>query len=318
MQRRLVFPWLLFICLLAPAVGRPTGYEFIRHQGQLVRHPLENLPWRIYVNDQRYYPATLHAMRTWNGAGHRLGYPDLFAPVDNRRDADMVMDWSGRGLPPDKAAGVWWDFNPGGVRISKMVIDPHHRVPEGNRAQILLQELGHILGLGDSSDSDDVMHPVMHSRRYRAVEEAELTSRDLEAFRWLYSQERYIPIVSSARRTDTPAGVEQPAGEAGSLLLFDPIRVELTASVNVRITLRNPTQETVRGPLRLELWGRVPGNPEWRELKVWRNLQKIPSGYRVSRDYFSDLQPLFQGEFELMSRVVHSESGDILGERSYP
>lgn len=292
----------LLLGLVTPVAGQPGGYDFIRHNGKVVRHSPQSLPWRVYVNDHRYYKATLHALRTWNTEGHRLGLPDLFAPVDNLTDADMVMDWTGQGLPPDKAGGVWWSFTSDGVRISKFVMDPYHQVPEGNRAQILLQELGHALGLGDSSHRGDVMYPFMHTKRYRRVKDAALSARDKQAFRWLYSQSRYAPILSG--RQSAPV-VVTPPGQPTGTLKFDPITVELRSSVNVRVSVRNPQDETFRGPFELQLMGRPQGTQQWRLLKSWSGLQKIPAGHRLSRDYFSEMQPLFSGRFELRATVVH-------------
>ena len=299
-------------------MAQPPGYDFIRHRGKVVRHPTEKLPWRIYVTKESHFEAFLHAVRAWNEAGHHMGYPDLFAPVVNLRDADMVVDWSGKGLPADKAGGVFWSFGDGQARITKMVMDPLHQIPEGNRSQILLQELGHALGLGDSSDPRDVMHPRMHSRRYRRGEFAKLTSRDLEAFRWLYSRQSFVPIVSTSLRETSPALSEQLEAAVSGALMVEPIRVEVTASVSVRLVLRNPSQESVRGPLALELWGRALGDSSWMSLKTWQGLDQVPAGYRVSRDYFGDLQPLFLGNFELLCRVYRTDTKEVLGEGHYP
>ncbi|MCA9778355.1 MAG: hypothetical protein KC800_16625 [Candidatus Eremiobacteraeota bacterium] len=314
MRTTLIIFTLLISTLAAQA--QPPGYDFIRSNGKVVRQPLDSLPWRIYVSDERHFEAFVHAVRTWNGAGHRLGYPDLFAVVRSLSDADMVVDWSGKGLPPDKAAGVWWDIQSDQAHILKFVMDPLHRIPEGNRSQILLQELGHVLGLGDSSDTRDVMHPLMHSKRYRNVKSANPSSRDLQAFNWLYTQNDFIPIVSNSRRSTGPAA--QPISPSQTALQFDPIKVEITGSVNVRLIFRNTGEETVRGPFALELWGRGLGDAQWVSLKTWNGIDKVPAGYRVSRDYFSELQPLFQGRFELLCNVRREESGEVLGEARYP
>jgi hypothetical protein len=311
--------WIAFlqiVLLCSQSAAQPAGYDFIRHQGKVVRHPIDSLPWRIYVSDQRHFEAFVHAVRTWNAAGHRQGYPDLFACVIDLKNADMVVDWSGKGLPPDKAAGVWWVRGNGQMRISKMVMDPMHKIPEGNRAQILMQELGHILGLGDSSDKRDIMYTVMKTRRHRKVKSAKLTSRDLAAFRWLYSQQSFVPIVSASRR-QTSVAPEAPTGPASNRLHLEPIKVELTGSVNVRLFIKNPTQETLRAPMILELYAKGRGESQWVSLKSWK-LDKVPGGYRISRDYFSDNQPLFTGQFELLSKIYRSDTKEVLAERRYP
>lgn len=187
---------LLSLLLITPCLAQPSGFEFVEYRGQVVRHPASDFPWKIYVSDHRYYDATLHAIRAWNAAGYELGYPDIFAPVDNRIDADTVMDYSGEGLPGDKAAGVWWKFDSDGARITRFVVDPSYVVPNGNRAQILLQELGHILGLDHSKDPGDIMFAVGDRHRHKSVSEAKLSYRDKEAFRWLYSQQQFLPVAS--------------------------------------------------------------------------------------------------------------------------
>lgn len=308
---------LLALLLITPCLAQPPGYDFVQYRGKVVRHPASDFPWKIYVSDHRYYDATLHALRAWNAVGYELGYPDIFAPVDNRIDADTVMDYSAEGLPGDKAAGVWWDFESDGARITRFVVDPNYAVPNGNRAQILLQELGHILGLDHSRDPGDIMFAVGDRRRRKNVSEARLSARDKEAFRWLYSQQQFLPIVSTSRSNGVnvqPSVGTTPTGT----LSFDPIAVEITASVNVRLTFRNPGAGTVRAPMLLELWGRVRGSNEWRSLKAWTGIEKVPSQYKVSRDYFSELQPLFEGPFELMARVTRTDTSEILAERTYP
>ena len=314
-MRSLLIVAVFGLALASSTLAQPAGYDFVRHRGKLIRHPIAGLPWRVYVNDHRYYEATLHALRTWNAAGHRQGYPDLFAPVDNLVDADMLLDWTGKGLPSDKAGGVYWNFQGEMPRISRLVMDPYHQIPEGNRAQILLQELGHTLGLGDSSHPQDIMYPIMHTRRYRRVNEAQLTSRDLAAFRWLYAQDTFLPITSDNRvdTQSTPLITMQPTGQ----LEFDPIKVELKNSVNVRIALRNPQTETLRAPLVIELWGRPRGQGQWRQLKTWNGLDKIPAGYRITRDYFTEMQPLFASPFELMVQVHRSDNSEVLAETTY-
>lgn len=318
MRYRVLFCLGLVFALMScsSTLAQPRGYEFIQHRGKVVRHSVESLPWRIYADDERHYEALLHAVRTWNGAGHNLGLPDLFAIVTDLSNADLVVDWSGRGLPPDKAGGVWWIHDSEGVRISKMVMDPLHRIPKGNRAQILLQEFGHILGLGDSSERRDVMHPVMHTRRHRKVKSAKLSQRDLAAFLWLYTQQDFVPIISTSRGKTTAVS-EAPTGPASGRLQFEPIKVELTGSVNIRIFLKNPNEETLRAPMTMELLAKGKREKRWTSLKTWE-LAKVPAGYRISRDYFSDNQPLFMGDFELLCKVYRTDTQEVLAERSYP
>jgi hypothetical protein len=197
-----------------------------------------------------------------------------------------------------------------------MVMDPLHKIPEGNRTQILLQEFGHILGLGDSSHRSDVMYPVMHTRRHRKVKSAKLSSRDAEALRWLYAQQDFVPIVSASRARNAVFS-QAPKSPPSGRLQLEPIKVELTGSVNIRLFVTNPTDETLRAPMVLELLGRGRGETRWIPLKSWE-LEKVPAGFRLSRDYFSDSQPLFVGDFELLAKVYRSDNQEVLAERPYP
>ena len=63
-MRTLLIVALLGLNLGSSALAQPAGYDFVRHRGKLIRHPIAGLPWRVYVNDHRYYEATLHALRT--------------------------------------------------------------------------------------------------------------------------------------------------------------------------------------------------------------------------------------------------------------
>ncbi len=136
-----------------------------------------------------------HALVIWNAEGSRLGLGELFLPASSPEEAQLIVDWSGSGLPSDKAAGVFWDINLGYKRVLKITIEGGFRVPDGNKAQILLQEFGHVLGLDHSQDRDDVMYEVMHTRRLRRMTDARLTHRDRAALEWLYSQDETIPIL---------------------------------------------------------------------------------------------------------------------------
>lgn len=195
--------------LTVPAWAQPPGYEFIQHRGSLCRLAPESLPWRLYSNDPAFFQVTLHCVRTWNAAGHAAGMPDLFSLVDSPSSAQLVIDWSGRNLPPDKAAAVWWNTDGTRPRIVGLTIDPDRRLPVGNLAQILLQELGHILGLDHSDRREDVMYRVMQTRRYPNLQAAELSARDLAAFRWLYVQPHYLAMLGPFEQ-DTPA-VPEPS-----------------------------------------------------------------------------------------------------------
>ncbi len=66
-------------------------------------------------------------------------------------------------------------------------------------AEDLVQELGHILGLGQSDDPRDMMGqhnlPPEHYDNHAPLEFVDLTRRDLAAVVWLFDQDRFVPMV---------------------------------------------------------------------------------------------------------------------------
>ena len=189
-------PALLFFSLFLPAVAQlPSGYSVSRQFSKPCRINTANFPWHVYSTDPRFNAFMNQALVSWNAEGTRLGFGPFFLPASTPEGAELVVDWSGTGLPSDKAAGVFWDINLGYKRVLKISVEGGYRVPDGNKAQILLQEFGHVLGLDHSQDRDDIMFETMHTRRMYRVTDARLTQRDRAALEWLYSQNETIPIL---------------------------------------------------------------------------------------------------------------------------
>lgn len=118
------------LLLSVPAFAQlPPGYEVLRQFGKPCRVEVRTLPWRVASSDERMTPLTTHALKTWNAEGQRLGLGPFFAAPLPGEPTDLVIDWSGRGLPPDKAAGVYWDAGLGFKRVVRVVMDGNHRVP---------------------------------------------------------------------------------------------------------------------------------------------------------------------------------------------
>lgn len=214
MSRRLL-TLILGLALVAVSHAQPPGYSFIQQLGKPCRLRSDDLPWQVFNPSGRYPEVLDHVLNSYNREAKLLGLPPFFERTTVPEAANLVVDWSGRGLPPDKAGAVFWDANLGYKRVLGLAMDGQHRVPPGNRAQILLQEFGHVLGLGDSTVSTDVMHPVMHKRRYYRLQQARLTERDQAALRWLYQTSDWVPILGLKQKLKrTPP---QPAP------LFTPI-----------------------------------------------------------------------------------------------
>jgi hypothetical protein len=57
--------------------------------------------------------------------------------------------------------------------------------------------------------------------------------------------------------------------------------------VNIRVSVRNTGAVAQSGPLRIELFARPLGAPDWQPLFLWTDLGGLAAGHRVSRDFFS-------------------------------
>ena len=188
---------LLAVFLVLPVTAQmPDGYEVIRQFGRPCRIATLALPWRVASSDPQMSAVVNQALAAWNAEGLRLGLGPFFAPVLPGEPVDLTIDWSGRDLPSDKAAGVFWDAGLGYTRVLRLVMDGRFRVPDGNRTQILMQEFGHVLGLGHSRDRQDVMYEVMMTRRVSRPSGVRLTERDRAALSWLYGQPEWVPILA--------------------------------------------------------------------------------------------------------------------------
>jgi hypothetical protein len=58
--------------------------------------------------------------------------------------------------------------------------------------------------------------------------------------------------------------------------------------LNVRVVVTNPGPRTQRGPVRITLWVRPDSDSQWSQVKVWTNIDKLQSNYRVARDFFDE------------------------------
>ena len=173
--------WILLLALVLP-----PGYEIISQFDRPCRIPSARLPWKVGTAWRG--DLLEQAVRIWNEAG----YGTLFAIEPDLTRCDVVVDWSGAGLPPDKASATWWDAGLGWKRVLGITLDGRLPLPEGNHVQLLTHELGHALGLDHSAVDEDIMAERMHRRRYRSA--PPLTARDVEALGWLLGQEDWVPI----------------------------------------------------------------------------------------------------------------------------
>lgn len=175
------------------AAPPPHSFDILLAGGRPCRIPPERTPWFVHDVGGRQEAVVARALQVWNQAALELGIGHLFQRTDNPDSADLWIQWNDPNLPPDKAAATWWDLGLQQRRVRGISMDGQFSLPEGNRAQVLTHELGHVLGLGESNQPGDMMFYQMQRRRLR-LGELRLSERDRGALEWLYQQRRYAPI----------------------------------------------------------------------------------------------------------------------------
>lgn len=94
-------------------------------------------------------------------------------------------------------------------------------------------------------------------------------------------------------------------------------------NVNVRVNMHNPGPGAAYSPIAVRLFVREHDGEEWRLVKEWTNVTKLPVGYRVSRDYFNeapgDWDPAFHApSFQVRATAVSSAGRVAEFEKAFP
>lgn len=170
---------------------KPANYDYIEIDGRPARWNISDLPLKVYSNHGRfgytadYDKVVRRALLVWNGVAESIGLSSgFFTLVSSSSQADINMDWSGRYVPRG-AMGV-------AIPDQKIVgmLPLSHYNNESQAAEVLLQEMCHLLGVEHSGVRDDIMYGTVHSHGHE-LSEVRVTDRDRQMLGWLYSLTRY-------------------------------------------------------------------------------------------------------------------------------
>lgn len=189
---------------------KPDGYHFWDFEGSPRILDASYLPLKIYSNhphfslDDSWDQIINKAINTWNNAGKSIGHTtNFYALTNNINEADFAIDWSGENLPA-QALGSAGLTNSNPSYIGGIVMLPPNSSNKLQTAEVLVQEMGHILGLEHSEHSADIMNGQAHPLHHDDLSQIKLTGRDRQMLKWLYAQSNYVPIVPYREYSNIP------------------------------------------------------------------------------------------------------------------
>jgi predicted Zn-dependent protease len=156
------------------------GDSVVRHWGPRGGRPLRIavIPWTATGYRDEYAGAVQWAVVRWNG----VGLPVQLETTRDSSGADVVLNWVDTlsGETAGQAHIVW--SGSGEIVRARVQLVTHMRngtAPTSRQmVTMALHELGHVLGLGHSTDPSDVLYPTSTA--------IELSARDRRTARLLY------------------------------------------------------------------------------------------------------------------------------------
>jgi len=157
-----------------------AGDSVVRHWGARGGRPIRIavVPWTATGYREEYAGAVEWAVVRWNG----VGLPVQLETTRDSSGAEVVLTWvDSLGSEAAGQARNTWNGSGEIVRAEVQLAThlPDGKAPTSNQmVTMALHELGHVLGLGHSSDPGDALHPTSTA--------IELSSRDRRTARLLY------------------------------------------------------------------------------------------------------------------------------------